>query len=609
MDLSGNNFRSVSESTDFSFNVNFGLEGQTGIGELALSGESKKIKFDFESGKIYDNDDRYIYSYSDGDVINISGDASPNAYSYYLDGKPFSFGKPKDNFKLQKVCFDTTGMAFSNTSTEIKGTKPDYYVEFPSTFTHSGYHTGHIVNNSSSLGFRVLGVDVVNAFQTFWNVSSFDSDILPNNSGKIVVQDLSGYPVFDTGRYDIKIHSNFGPISTGVQALSSPADFRNVSFSVSENSSGILDTGVAFGFGTGETKTNSYIIDYSAYSGITASGDKKLYISLEYEKGTTGDFFNGPNGSVLATGDPIVTVNREELSSPLRRGFEVSRTTGIFSGVADVIGSGYEGFSKRQLLKAEGHTGNFISGYANSSAEVFVYASGINEGDLMSGTKVLSPYGDSNETFIGTGSGILTEYYDNNWNYTPGAYVATTGEITGIFTGKDIDASKLGNKHYSAYITGNIATITSGSSSSFDWGAFLNPNTVKAVDSNYASSGITGTTDHSGLWDGDIIASGDTFYSGSGDLTGYLSGYSKSFTGSFDLMTGVSGEFSFRDSGISVYTGYKTSDDYTIEGSGESAESLFVKYTTTFDYEPLVALLTVSGIDGNIYTESITGIR
>ena len=85
MDLSGINFRSVAESEDYSFNTSFSLEGATGVAEFSLSGQNNKIKFDFKSGKVYDDDGSYIYSYKDAEEIEISGDVSTTKYSYYVN--------------------------------------------------------------------------------------------------------------------------------------------------------------------------------------------------------------------------------------------------------------------------------------------------------------------------------------------------------------------------------------------------------------------------------------------------------------------------------------------------------------------------------------------
>ena len=277
---------------------------------------------------------------------------------------------------------------------------------------------------------------------------------------------------------------------------------------------------------------------------------------------------------------------------------------------------------------------------------IFAYASGTGENSVMSGISSLSPTipGSGETIFIATGSGIPMEYYGGTWNYTPGNYVATTGELTGLFTGMHIVASDYGSKYYSRYITGNIDAITTGDNTTDKWGAFLNPGYdsiggnvgMGAIDSNYAGSGITGTTPHSGLWTGIVFASGDTYYSGTGEYSGRITGYTKSFTGSFDLVTGQSGDFSFYRHGIGLdgaggsyiygphgnigvgagagnvgmYTGYKNEDDYILtDASGHAPQILGVRFTATQDYEPIVATLKIEGIDGNVYTDRITGVR
>lgn len=629
MDLSGHKFRSVAESTDFSFSTNFQLENQTGIGEFSLSGENNKIKFNFTSGKIYDDNNNYVSSYLESDQIDISGDVSSTSYSYYINEKPFALGKAKSNFKLQKFCFESTGLNFFNVATEIRGTKPDYYIDFPNEFVHSGHHTGHIVNNSSTLGFRVLGIDVINDNEPFWSVSSFDKNIAANNSGQIVVQDLSGHPVFYDAKYDLRVHTNFGPVVTGISGQSVPSNPRNVDFSVIKIHSGINQTGQSFNFQNGDTKTNIYLINYSAFSGITPSGDKKLRISLDYNGGTTGDFFNGPGSTVAATGEDYIVKLRDDDSVPYRKGFITGTTTGIFTGIGLVEGSGFLGLEEKVLLKAQGHTGNFISGYNTAKLETFVYASGEFANSVVTGSKTISPYGTDNDIFIASGSGIPMEYYNSTWNFTPGNYVATTGEVTGTFSGIDITASDLGKKYYQKYITGSIGSTTTHSETSHSWAADLTG--AKAVDAQYAGSGITGVTAHSGLWSGDILASANTYFSGSGSFTGELTGYTKSFTGSYKMYTGLSGEFGYYESGIGagsyiwgphgnigvganagnvgVYTGYKGADNFVMEANGDSSETVYVEFTSNFDYEPINALLTISGIDGNIYTDRITGIR
>ena len=139
-----------------------------------------------------------------------------------------------------------------------------------------------------------------------------------------------------------------------------------------------------------------------------------MFISLEYLEGTTGSFFNGPESNVLASGQYIRRLYDEESGSAFKVGFLTGTSTGVFSGIENVQGSGEFGIQEYGLLESEGHTGNFISGYAQSKLTKLVYASGTESNSLMTGSSVLSPYGVGNETFAATGSGILTEYYKHD---------------------------------------------------------------------------------------------------------------------------------------------------------------------------------------------------
>lgn len=650
MDLSGINFRSIAESQNFSFSTSFDVEGPTtGVGEFSLSGQNNKIKFDFKSGKIFDNEGRYIYSYIDSDRIDISGDADSSKYSYYINDEPFAFGDSRPSFNLQKLCFNTSGLKFSNVKSEVKGSTPNYFLDFPDTFTASGNHTGHLVNDSS-LAFRLLGVEMLHPYENSFSVVSFDKDIPANNSGQIVINDYSGISAYSQFRYHLKLHTDFGAFSSGITGTAQPSKIRTVNFNVQKIISEISQTGSSNIYEAGDRKFNMYGVNYSAFSGVTPSGDLKLHVSLEYNSGPTGDFSNGPGGTIPATA-PYVTTQFTDKTLGLSgineifrsNSFSTGELTGQITGVAFIVGSGSVGENKRVILSGLGNAGvggeTFIqSGYGMASAKIFAYASGTESDSIMSGVSNLSPVvPDSGATiFVATGSGIPMEYYNNTWNYTPGNYIATTGELTGQFSGVNITASDYGEKYYARYITGNIDAITTGDNVTDKWGAFLNNDSIKATDSNFAASGITGTTDHSGLWEGSVLASGFTFYSGTGEYSGVLTGYNKSFTGSYDLVSGQSAEFSFYEHGIGisgagggyiwgphgnigvgagagnvgVYTGYKNEENHILyESSGHASQVIGVAFTAFQDYSPIIATLRIEGLDGNVYTDRITGIR
>ena len=152
---------------------------------------------------------------------------------------------------------------------------------------------------------------------------------------------------------------------------------------------------------------------------------------MEYNRGTTGDFFNGPSSRIIGSGEYV----REMYDPGFQLAHEVRVVTGYktgeFSGSAFIIGSGVVGEPLgRKLLEVEGHTGNYLSGYSDANLTTFVYASGTGDNQMMTGSSKISPYGDPSGPFIASGSGILTEYYSGGWHYTPGAYAVSYTHLT-----------------------------------------------------------------------------------------------------------------------------------------------------------------------------------
>ena len=61
--------------------------------------------------------------------------------------------------------------------------------------------------------------------------------------------------------------------------------------------------------------------------------------------------------------------------------------------------------------------------------------------------------------------------------------------------------------------------------------------------------------------------------------------------------------------GAEPYTGYKIYPYPYILSSGEAGATVSVKFSSNHDFEPMVALLTISGTDDNVYQDYLTGVR
>ena len=90
--------------------------------------------------------------------------------------------------------------------------------------------------------------------------------------------------------------------------------------------------------------------------------------------------------------------------------------------------------------------------------------------------------------------------------------------------------------------------------------------------------------------------------------TAQTSFYTKSVTGFFDLLTGIGNNLiSYRDSSfVSGSAGYVKTGVAITE---DTSINVKVIYSTQFDENPLVAKLTLSGINNNIIERYITGVK
>jgi hypothetical protein len=83
--------------------------------------------------------------------------------------------------------------------------------------------------------------------------------------------------------------------------------------------------------------------------------------------------------------------------------------------------------------------------------------------------------------------------------------------------------------------------------------------------------------------------------------------YTKSFTGCFNLYTGINGSYQeYRSQNYTSPSGYARSTSFVYF---DAPINIKVEYKTTFDENPLVAKLSISGIAGNLVETLITGVK
>ena len=93
----------------------FGL-GNSGV----FGGETGRalIYFNGTSGKFYDQDDNYVYSY-DTDKIEVSGNIFDTYSNYFINNSPVNFNCSRPTGEINALFF--TGVEMKGVSAEVRG--------------------------------------------------------------------------------------------------------------------------------------------------------------------------------------------------------------------------------------------------------------------------------------------------------------------------------------------------------------------------------------------------------------------------------------------------------------------------------------------------------
>lgn len=211
------NFFSLATQKKFSYQVEFNSDNVTGDFEFGFTGESgRKLSFSGISGRLYDNEGNFFYSYRPNVPVSISGNVLENYHNYFVRGKPLNLKAPASIFSVEDFYY-SDGPSFN---LSIQGEIPSFQITNP--VFEQGNTTGE---------FTVYNLDSgVKTFRFFSGqmISNQDLSFLPFDSGKIETskdfQIVSNNPidsVFDLD-LDVRFFTNFGVFET---SLNTPSNF------------------------------------------------------------------------------------------------------------------------------------------------------------------------------------------------------------------------------------------------------------------------------------------------------------------------------------------------------------------------------------------------
>jgi hypothetical protein len=225
MIFTGINYRSLPSAKSFSANFDFtsisysGNMYNAGLSSgvhFGFSGVSDNVSFLMRSGKIYDPQNKVVYSYSNNDSFSLSLTFNEANYAYSFDGEEFCANGIKNNFAIDKFFFNSNGLTCDITA-NIYGPEINYSIVFPETYSSSSL-TGAFTNSSSS-AIKIFSAEITNGNANYYSVSSISNiSISANSSGSLTLTDL--YNVAGISQtFTLTLYTNFGVINTEVNSF------------------------------------------------------------------------------------------------------------------------------------------------------------------------------------------------------------------------------------------------------------------------------------------------------------------------------------------------------------------------------------------------------
>ena len=539
-----------SQTGNFQFQADLLVDSLLGGVNLGVSGLKSGniptvINYFCNSGKIFDNNNKFVGAYTPDETFSISGNIKSGRYDYFINNNPISYNNYKDTGTYNYFYINPNYIS-CDYDLYINGEQPNLSVTNITCFTGDYAGTGYIINNRLPL---IIYSGEYSNFST--NLSFGYSDIF---TGQLNIGESGAFYIYPTsesaGLYTGKMNlfTNGGTLfhNTVINITESPVNTNDYNFNLNG-----LDYII-------QNNTQLYTSDVEALFG---SGIP-IVVSLEYYSGS-GNFYTNI--------DIISGFSRQISGYIFNSGYLISgnSVTGIGTGsggyLYNVSGTGF-------IYP----TGKIYYGFPQPSDLVSITA--VNPGfPSMSNAYYDSTYYTIDELvdYINA-SNIATGFKD-----TPNTIM-----ITGLYpdsitqqTLLTIDPFNAGTMTVSDYYLVGSVDLGVGQS------VFSDNLPVTGYIANYKFTG-------SGVYYQNISG----YISGSGNIIDYA----KTFTGSWNLFTGQGeDQVNYYSGGLYNIEKNKYLDtDHPVYYT-DSTAIINVEYINPYDSLSDIAILKVSGLNLN----------
>lgn len=551
----GTKFRSFAEQSAFSFAFEATPSSWSGNYSFGVSGANGSLNlFNLKSGKVYDPLNRFVYSYSKDDVINISGNYSSGLFGYHINDKPVALNlKISEQSYSFKEIYVSSPNSSLNFDLDIYGySLPEYNFSFLGSSFLTGQNITGVLSNTSSQN---------SSFKVFSGAASFN---------------YTGYqfsnPVLNTSLSNGQSgHFAFNYVGNGADYTISPSTginplYYNLTFYTNFGTivqTGTLDLGYQsfylIDFYQVQSGFNSITNNYSWLYDLDGKLCEESPFIFKLEKISGFDYKNIKTGNLSFTGEATGFVSGFIYGT----GFLNGKLSGnLKTDQLDYYGSGIPGIHFTGI-----HSGDLIykSGFIDARGSVTKdYISGgiFGNGYILevSNSEYSSVIQDQKTKSFLSGSGlsgrsILTgitgaktsgEFYKY---YVPGTFFVTNPTlpiipVSGIFTGQNT-----GDLIFTGLVKGSGAVYSNSNYSLSFSGIWTGRNPAGQLITESFSSGVNFTNSFVFSTGASTIGKtcssiyNDYPFSGTG-VGLYLDQNNNVISGNY-LLRGLSGSFSF----------------------------------------------------------------
>jgi hypothetical protein len=203
------------QSGGFNVSASFTVPDLGTVCNFGVSGLSGYCGVTLKNGKIYDNENRFVYTYPTDNLLDLGLNVSNDGYDLYIDGTPVLFRQSKFIGKSTAMVFNTTD-EIDDFSYTISGKPPLYTISDNLVFNGNGSTiTGYFRNYDSDIIKIYSGF--FNGDNTSFSIDWNSYDLVPNQSGAFVIH-LNQTGLFESYILENTLYTNFGNIVVNINA-------------------------------------------------------------------------------------------------------------------------------------------------------------------------------------------------------------------------------------------------------------------------------------------------------------------------------------------------------------------------------------------------------